>query len=102
MDPYLEGVGFEQCIRCLSGFAAQIRQGGYSRGRTVKSDTVSTALSAIGKEVSLVSNVNPIKQMGSDKLLPLLAQMLDGWRKVDGPVLKKLPVEADVPESMVK
>jgi hypothetical protein len=28
--------------------------------------------------------------------------MLDGWRKTDGPVLKKLPVEADVPEYLVK
>jgi hypothetical protein len=28
--------------------------------------------------------------------------MLDGWRKTDGRVLKKLPVEADVPEFLVK
>ena len=36
--------------------------------------------------------------MGSDKLIPRLAQMLDGWRKTDPPTSKKLPVEADVPE----
>jgi hypothetical protein len=28
--------------------------------------------------------------------------MLDGWRKTDGPVMKKLPVEVDVPEYLVK
>ena len=28
--------------------------------------------------------------------------MLDGWRKTDGPILKKLPVEADIPEYLVK
>ena len=28
--------------------------------------------------------------------------MLDGWRKTDGPVLKKLPVEADIPEYLVQ
>jgi hypothetical protein len=42
--------------------------------------------------------MNPIKLMGSDKLLPQLAQMLDGWQKEDGPVVKNLPVEVDVPE----
>jgi len=68
----------------------------------VKGDTVSTALSAIGKEIALVRNVIPIKLMGSEKLLPRCTQMLDGWRKEDGPVLKKLPVEVDVPEYLVK
>jgi hypothetical protein len=28
--------------------------------------------------------------------------MLDGWRKTDGPVLKKLPVEVDIPEYLVQ
>jgi hypothetical protein len=68
----------------------------------VKDDTVSTALSAVGKETALVRSMNPIKLMGSDKLLPQLAQMLDGWQKEDGPVAKNLPVEADVPEYLVR
>lgn len=54
VDPYFKGVPFEQRVRCLSGFAAHIRQGGYGRGQTVKGDTVSTALSAIGREIALV------------------------------------------------
>jgi hypothetical protein len=50
----------------------------------------------------LASGANPTKMKYSDKLLPRLSQMLDGWRKTDGPVMKKLPVEVDVPEYLVK
>jgi len=39
--------------------------------------------------------------VGSDKLLPRLQQMLDGFRKADPPTTKQLPVEADVPEYLV-
>ena len=39
--------------------------------------------------------------MGSDKLLPRLQQMLDGFRKADPPTTKQLPVEVDVPEYLV-
>jgi hypothetical protein len=37
----------------------------------------------------------------SEKLLPCLQQMLDGFRKDDPPMKKQLPVEADVPELLV-
>ena len=42
--------------------------------------------------------VNPTKEGHSDKLLPRLQQMVEGYRKEDPPTLKKLPVEVDVPE----
>ena len=42
--------------------------------------------------------MNPTKLAYSDKLIPRLAQTFDGWRKDDPPTIKKLPVEADVPE----
>ena len=48
--------------------------------------------------IALARGVNPTKMENSDKLLPRLTQMLDGWRKQDPPTIKKLPVEADVPE----
>jgi hypothetical protein len=35
---------------------------------------------------------------GSKKLLPQLQHTFDGWQKEDPPTLKKLLVEADVPE----
>jgi hypothetical protein len=45
----------------------------------------------------------PVPQIvGSDKLMPRLQQMLDGFRKADPPTTKQLPVEADVPEFLVQ
>lgn len=46
--------------------------------------------------------VNPVKAVGSNNFMPRLSQTIDGMRKDDGPVLKKLPVEADVVEYLVK
>lgn len=46
--------------------------------------------------------INPVKQTGSNNFLPRISQVLDGMRKDDGPVMKKLPVEADVVEYLVK
>jgi hypothetical protein len=63
---------------------------------------VATAISALGKAISLACDGNPTKIAGSDRLVPRIAQTLDAWRKVDGPVMKKLPVEANVPELLVK
>jgi hypothetical protein len=42
--------------------------------------------------------VNPTKLHGTEKLLPRLSQILDGWRKVNPPLTKKLLVESDIPE----
>ena len=48
---------------------------------------------SVGKEILLAIEVNPVKKAGSDKMVPRLAQTLDGWRKDDGPVMKKLSVD---------
>lgn len=45
---------------------------------------------------------NPTKINGSEKIIPRLQQMYDGWRKEDPPTKKMLPVEADVPEFLVQ
>ena len=63
-----------------------------------KAATVATALTAIGQTIALEHAVNPIKISGSDKLLPQIQQMLNGWAKAYPPTLKQLPVEADIPE----
>ena len=39
---------------------------------------------------------------GSKEFLPCLAQLQNGWKKEDPPSEKKLPVEVDVPELLVK
>ena len=46
--------------------------------------------------------VNPTKEERTGKLIPRLQKMLNGYRKEDSPTLKKLPVEVDVPELMVR
>jgi hypothetical protein len=66
--------------------------------RTFGVPAVSSAITAIGTAISLVTGMNPTKLAYSDKLIPQLAIMLDGWRKEDPPLMKKLPVEADVPD----
>jgi hypothetical protein len=101
VDPFLQGTDFTLRTRCLTGFAAHIRRGGYRRGRQVKSAMVSTALMAVGTEIALACGNNPTKLNGSDRLLPRLSQMLEGWHKTDDPVMTKLPVEADVPEYLM-
>jgi hypothetical protein len=46
----------------------------------------------------LATGVNPTKDGASDRLLPRLAQILQGWKSQDPPVLGKLPIEVDIPE----
>jgi hypothetical protein len=45
---------------------------------------------------------NPTKVLGSEKFLPALQIMIDGYTKADPPTQKKLPVEADVPELLIE
>ena len=99
VDPYLQDTPFTTRVRLLSGFVARVRTGYYGRGKQVQAGSVSCAIT--GQEISLATNTNPTKIVGSDKLLPRLQQMLDGFRKADPPTTKQLPVEVDVPEYLV-
>ena len=98
VDPYLRETPYVHRVRALSGFAARVRSGAYGRKKQVRVGTVSSALSAIGTTISLVRGVNPTKIEHSNNLIPRLAQMLSGWKKMDPPTIKKLPVAIDVPE----
>ena len=89
-------------MRYLSGFAGRVRIGYYGRGSQVQAGTVSQALTAIGKTISLALDNNPAKEEHSSKLAPRLRQTLDGWEKEDPPTTKKLPVEVDIPELLAK
>jgi hypothetical protein len=102
MEPFQQGTSSVDHVRMLMGFATLIRSGDAGRGCQVTTATVSTALTAIGQMVTLATGHNPIKLAGSDKLIPRLAQVLDGWQKHDSPTSKKLPVEADVPEYLCR
>jgi hypothetical protein len=50
----------------------------------------------------MVCGKNPLKVVGTNNYIPRVEQTLNGWRKTDDPVEKKLPVEVDVPELLVR
>jgi hypothetical protein len=102
MDPYLQHVPYSTQVRCLTGFAARTRTGFYGYGQQVQSSTVTGAITAVGQMIALACNKNPTKVLGSDKFLPALQIMLDGYTKADPPTQKKFPVKADVPELLVE
>jgi hypothetical protein len=102
VDPYLDHTPFETQVRCLTGFAQQTRTGFYGQGQQVQSSTVSQAITAVGQTIALARNDNPTKVNGSDKFLPALQVMLDGYSKSDPPTRKMLPVEVDVPNLLVE
>ncbi len=101
VDPYLQDTPLRTRVRLLTGFAGQVRTGYYGRGQQIQAGSVSSAITTIGQTIALAMNTNPNKIAGSEKLLPRLQQMLDGFRKADPPRTKQLPVEADVPEFLV-
>jgi hypothetical protein len=102
VDPYLDHTPFETRVRCLTGFAQQTRTGFYGQGQQVQSSTVSQAITVVGQTIVLAHNDNPTKVNGSDKFLPALQVMLDGYSKSDPPTRKMLPVEAYVPNLLVE
>ena len=102
IDPYLQSTTFEQRIRCLTGFAQRIRTGYYGRGRQVQAATVTGAITAVGQTISMAIGNNPTKLLGSDKFLPALQIMLEGYEKEDPPTRKMLPIETDVPQLLVE
>jgi hypothetical protein len=99
LDSHLQNASYEHRVRAITGFAARIRAGYYGRGRQVTTATVTSAITAIGTTIALACGRNPTKiGDGSDRLLPRVSQMLDGMKKHDPLVMKKLPVEADIPD----
>ena len=102
MDPTLQATPYNHRIRCLSRFAAVQQAGVYDQGNQVQAGTVSGALTAVGQTISLDFEIKPTKRLGSDKFAPRLAEMLTGWSKEDPATVKKMPVEADVPELLAE
>ncbi len=104
VDPFLEDTPFTNRVLLLTGFAGRVRTGYYGQGKQIQAGSVSSAITAVGQMIALAMNTNlPIPQIvGSDKLLPRLQQMPDGFKKADPPTTKQLPVEADVPKFLVQ
>ena len=93
---------FTEQMRTITGLATRCKWGDYGRGCNVSAGTVSTALIAVGQVNSLDTGVHPLKTKGSEKFLHKIQGMLDGWKKEDPPMKKKLPIEVDIPEFLVK
>ena len=91
LDPYLQGVRYTTKVRVLTGFAARVHNGYYGRGKRIAAGTVVGALTAVGQEIALACGDNPTKVAGSDKLLPRLSQIYDGWCKEDPPTTNGCP-----------
>jgi hypothetical protein len=102
VEPYLQATPFTIRVCLLTGFAGCVRTDYYGQGTQIQAGSVSSAITAIGQAIALATNTNTTKVVGSDKLLPCLQQMLDGFRKANPPTTKQLPVEADVPEFLVR
>jgi hypothetical protein len=102
VDPFLQDTPFTIRVHLLTGFAGRVRTGYYGQGKQIQAGSISSSIMAIGQEIALAMNTNPTKIVGSNKPLPCLQQMLDGFRKADPPTTKQLPVEADVPEFLVQ
>ena len=84
MDPYLQGVEYTAPSLVL--------------GKRVQASMVIGALTSIGQEIVLAYGENPAKLVWSDKYLPWLQHMYDGWRKEEPATTKQLSIEANVPE----
>ncbi len=98
---HLQGTNFSWWVRLLTGFGAHVRTGFYRQGHTVAARTVTSNILAVGQMIAIDTGYNCTKIMGSDKLLPCIQQMIEGFCKVDPPLMKKLPVKVDVPEHLV-
>jgi hypothetical protein len=51
--------------------------------------------------ISMAVGNNPTKIIGSEKFLPALQIMIEGYHKEDPPTRKMLPIETDVPQLLV-
>ena len=93
VEPWLQDATYQKRVWCLTGFTACVRSSRYGQGKQVAIGTVYGALSAVGQTVALAYGGNPTKAQGEKTLVPLLAQIIEGWRKEDPPTKKKIASE---------
>jgi hypothetical protein len=102
VDSFLQDTPLTIRVRLLTVFAGRVRTGYYGQGKQTQAGSISGAITAIGQAIALATNTNPTKIVGSNKLLPPLKQMLNGFQKADPPTTKQLHVEADILEFLVQ
>jgi hypothetical protein len=103
VDPFVQrGISHHNLTYLVLGFMGMLRAGKFRQGKQVRASTVSAALAAINKTISLATRQQPLKEEGSNGFLVAIAETLAGFEKEDPPVMKKLPVGVDVVEYLVK
>jgi hypothetical protein len=102
LDPWLQSVPYRELKQHVHLYMAMVREGHYGYGRQVRATTVSAALASVNKTILLAINMEPLKVEGTNNFIPIISQTLQGWAKEDPPTEKKLLVETDVVEHLVK
>jgi len=96
IPPSLYTVGDpEDKLSYLLVFAIRYRTKG-QRNKSVRAETVKSALTAVGTGISDMGVQNPCKPLGSDKFYPLLNDFISGLNKQDGPSGRSYPVNITI------
>ena len=72
------------------------------KGHSVRADTVKDALTAVGQGISDLGQRDPRKQVGSEKLHPLLSSFIKGMRDQDDPASRSYPVNVTILRHMLE
>jgi hypothetical protein len=102
LDPLLQRISHYKLTYAVLGFMGMLRVGEFGRVKQVRAATVSAALAAINKTISLATKAQPLKEVGANLFLFAISETLAGFAKEDPPIDKKLPVAVDVVEFLVK
>ena len=96
VPPSLYTLGDQQDkLSYLLVFALRYRLKG-QRNKPVTAGTVKTALTAVGTGIADLGVPNPCKSPGSDKLHPLLSDLIKGLEKKDGPTGRSYPANITI------
>lgn len=71
------------------------------KSKSVRADTVKDVLTAVGQGIADLGQRDPRKELGSDKLHPLLTSFLKGMRDQDDPATRSYPVNITIIRGML-
>jgi len=80
----------------LTAFAARVRTGYYGKGRQVKVQSVTDALSAISKTIELAGLTSPVYRAHNVYTLPI-QRCIEGMRREDPPAVPQLAIPVEIP-----
>jgi hypothetical protein len=96
VDPSLRTISSQDDkLSYLLVFGLRYRQTG-ANNKSVRAGSVDSALLAVGQGISHLGERDPRKQMGSDKLHPILSSFLASLGKEDAPTDRAYPVNTTI------